>query len=172
MVLMHEIAYAVHGFLTVRRNSLRVPLEGSLTVLSDPESGLFTGDLALQPSTIRRSVLGAVIFDATVEVTAASPVFGGIDQERLVATATVDAVISDVHVAGRALAGGGSWRTAAHAIVPLQSRPGFDLERGGRLVGRYHRPPFTGYGRITPLINLLIAGPGNAAVIDLVPLTS
>lgn len=27
----------------------------------------------------------------------------------------------------------------------------------------------TGYGLITPLVNLLAAGPGNAAVIDLIP---
>ena len=37
---------------------------------------------------------------------------------------------------------------------------------------RYHRPPFTGCGWITPLVNLLVACPGNAAVIDLIPLTS
>ena len=45
-------------------------------------------------------------------------------------------------------------------------------ERGGRLAGRYHRPPFTGCGRITPLVNLLVSGPGNAAVIDLIPVPS
>jgi hypothetical protein len=173
MVLVHEIAYAVQGFLTVRRNSLRVRLDGSLALRADPESGLFTGDLVLHPSAVRRSVLGTAILDATVQVTAGSPVFGAIDRDnRLVATATVDAVISDVRAAGRTFALGGSCRTAAHAIVPLQSRPGFDLERGGRLVGRYHRPPFTGCGWITPLVNLLVAGPGNAAVIDLIPLTS
>jgi hypothetical protein len=53
--------------------------------------------------------------------------------------------------------------------VPLRSKPGFNLERGGRLVGRYHRPPFTGCGWITPIVNLLVAGPGNAVVIDLTP---
>jgi hypothetical protein len=54
--------------------------------------------------------------------------------------------------------------------VPLSgSKPGFNLERGGRLVGRYHRPPFTGCGWITPFVNLLVAGPGNAVVIDLIP---
>ena len=70
---------------------------------------------------------------------------------------------------------GGRWpgiscRTATHAVVPLRSKPGFDLERGGRLAGRYYRPPFTGGGRITPLVNLLAAGAGNAAVFDLIPL--
>jgi len=67
------------------------------------------------------------------------------------------------------LIGAGACRTATHAVVPLRSRPGFDLERGGRVVGRYHRPPFTGCGWITPVVNLLIAGPGNAVVIDLIP---
>ena len=170
---MREIAYAVRGFLTVRRDSLRVPLDGSLTVHPDPGSGLFTGDLVLRPSIIGRTVLGASLFGATVQITAGSPVIGGVDrQSRVFAAVTVDAVITAAHAAGRPLISGASCRTAAEAVVPLRSRPGFQLERGGRLAGRYHRPPFTGCGRITPLVNLLAAGPGNAAVIDLVPLPS
>jgi len=167
---MHEVAYAVRGFLTVRRNSVRVPLSGSLAVRADLESGLFTGDLDLRESTISRTVLGASLFSATVQIMAESPVIGRVDREgRLLATVTVDAVIAAAHAAGRALLSGGTCRTATHAIVPLRSRPGFDLERGGRLVGRYNRPPFTGCGWITPIVNVLAAGPGNAVVIDLLP---
>ena len=40
---MREIGYVVRGFLTVRRDSLRVPLRGALTVNADPDSGLFSG---------------------------------------------------------------------------------------------------------------------------------
>jgi len=172
-MFMHEIVYVVRGFLTVRKDSLRIPLSGSLAVHADLESGLFTGDLVLRQSTVSRRVLGASLFSATVQITAESPVTGGIDHEgRMCATVTVDAVIAAVHAARRMLIGSGSCRTAAHAIVPLRSKPGFNLEQGGRLVGRYHRPPFTGCGWVTPLVNLLVAGPGNAAVIDLIPLTS
>ncbi len=172
-MFMHEIAYAVRGFLTVRKDSLRIPLSGSLAIRADLDSDVFTGDLVLDQSAIRRTVLGASLFSATVQITAESPVTGGIDDEsRMYATVTVDAVIAAVHAAGRALISGDSCRTAAHAIVPLRSKPGLNLERGGRLAGRYHRPPFTGCGWITPLVNLLVAGPGNAAVIDLIPLTS
>lgn len=167
---MREIAYAVRGFLTIRRDSLRVPLSGSLTVRADPDSGLFSGDLTLHQATISRAVLGASLFSATVQIEAEPPVIGRVDPEgRMFAAVTVDAVIAAVHAAGRALISGDSCRTATHAVVPLHSKPGFDLERGGRLVGRYHRPPFTGCGWITPLVNLLIAGPGNAVVIDLIP---
>ena len=70
------------------------------------------------------------------------------------------------------LLSGCSCRTASQAVVPLRSRAGFDLERGGRLAGRYRRPPFTGCGWITPLVNLMVAGPGNVVVIDLSPVTS
>ena len=167
---MREIAYAVQGFLTVRRDSLRVPVSGSLAVQADPDSGLFTGDLVLDQSTISRIVLGASLYSATVQIVPDSPVIGRVDHEgQLFATVTVDAVIAAVHVAGRTLLGGASCRTATHAVVPLRSKPGFHLEQGGRLAGRYHRPPFTGCGWSTPLINLLVAGPGNAVVIDLVP---
>jgi hypothetical protein len=172
-MFMREIAYTVRGFLTVRSDSLRVPLSGSLAVRQDPESGLFTGNLVLHDSTISRTVLGARIFSATVQVTADSPVIGVVDSDsQMFATVTVNAVIDDGRAAGRTFMSGGSCRTSSHAVVPFRSRPGFDLSKGGRLVGRYHRPPFTGCGRITPLVNLLVAGPGNAAVIDLVPVAS
>ena len=165
---MHEIAYVVRGFLTVRKDSSRVPLSGSLAVRADLDSGLFTGDLVLRQSTINRTILGVSLFSATVQIIAESPVLGMVDREsRMIATVTVDAVIAAVHAAGRSLTS----HTATHAVVPLRSQPGFNLERGGRLVGRYYRPPFTGCGWITPLVNLLAAGPGNAAVIDLIPLT-
>jgi hypothetical protein len=172
-MFMREIGYEVRGFLTVRGDSLRVPLSGSLTVHADADSGLFSGDLALGPSSISRTVLGAGLLSATVRIEARSPVIGLLDRDGLLfATVTVDAVLAAVRVAGRTLVGGGSCRTAEQAVVPLRSRPGFDLERGGRLVGRYRRPPFTGCGWITPLVNLLVAGPGNAVAIDLIPLAS
>ena len=167
---MREIGYAVRGFLTVRRDSLRVLLSGSLTVNADPDSGLFSGDLALHPSTINRALLGTSLFSATVQIEAESPVIGRVDPAgRMFAAVTVEAVITDVHAARRALISDRSCRTATHAVVPLRSKPGFNLERGGRLIGRYRRPPFTGCGWITPVVNLLIAGPGNAVVIDLIP---
>jgi hypothetical protein len=170
---MRAFAYEVRGFLTVRKDSVRVPLSGALAVHADAGAGLFTGDLVLHQSAITRAVLGASLLSATVQITAESPVIGRVDEEgRLFATVLVDAVIVAVNAAGRRLISGGSCRTATCAVVPLHSRPGFKLEQGGRLVGRYHRPPFTGCGWITPFVNLLVAGPGNAAVIDLIPLPS
>lgn len=167
---MDQIAYAVRGFLTIRRRSLRAPLRGLLTVRVDPGSGSFTGDLDLDQSAISRTVLGARLFGATVQITAESPVTGLIDHEnRLSATVTVTAVIKALNACGRTLINGSSCRTATHAVVPLRSRPAFDLAQGGRLVGSYTRPPFTGCGWLTPVVNLLAAGPGNAVVIDLIP---
>ena len=166
---MDEFGYAVRGFLTIRGQSLRAPLRGSLVIRADNSSRSFTGDLALEQSAVSRTVLGARLMRATVQITAESPVDGKIDHEnRVSATVTVNAAITALRVCGRDLATGGC-HTATHAMVPLCSQPGFDLERGGRLAGHYSRPPFTGCGRITPLINLLAAGPGNAAVIDLIP---
>ncbi len=169
---MREITYAVRGFLTVRRDSLRVPLQGSLAIHADPDSGLFTGDLALRPATVSRTALGRTLLSATVQIAPDSPVIGRIgDQDQLFATVTVDAVITAVRVAGRTAGGRASCRTVTHAVVPLHSRPGFRLEQGGRLAARYQRPPFAGCGWLTPLINLTVAGPGNAVVIDLLPVT-
>jgi len=170
---MREIGYAVRGFLTVRRDSLRLPLTGSLTVRADPGSGAFTGDLVLRPSTVSRAFCGVTAFSAAVQIAPDSPVVGVADQEgRTFATVTVNAILADIRVAGRTLISGDSCRTATPAVVPLRSRDDFGLERGGRLAGRYHRPPFTGCGWITAFLNVLVAGPGNAVVIDLIPLPS
>ena len=79
---MREIAYQVRGFLTVRRDSLRVPLSGSLAVHADPDSGLFAGDLVLHRSAVGRTVLGASLFSATVQIVAESPVIGRVNHER------------------------------------------------------------------------------------------
>lgn len=172
-MFIREIAYGVRGFLTVRNDSLRVLLSGSLTIHADAHSGLFSGDFVLRQATVSRTVLGASLLSAAVRIEAESPVIGKVDQEgRMFAVVLVNAVISAVHAAGRRLISGGSCRTAMHAIVPLRSEPGFSFERGGRLAGRYQRPRFTGCGGITPLVNLSVAGPGNAVVIDLIPLTS
>lgn len=169
---MTDTEYEVRGFLTVRRDSLRVPLHGSLTVRAEPGTGHFTGNLVLRPATVSRRVLGVSLFGATVRIDAESPVAGRIDEHgQMSATVTVDAALTAVRLAGWTLTGGGSCRTATHAVVPLRSRPGFAMANGGRLAGRYQRPPFTGCGWLTPVINLLVAGPGNAAVIDLIPST-
>ena len=147
-----------------------MPLRGSLTVRADSGSGQFTGNLVLRPAAIGRRILGVRLFGATVRIEAEAPVAGRIDEQgRMFATVTVDAVLTAARLAGWTLIDGGSCRTATRAVVPLHSRPGFDMARGGRLAGRYQRPPFTGCGWLTPVINRLVAGPGNAAVIDLIP---
>ena len=137
---MQEIAYSVRGFLTVRGSLLRVALRGSLALRVDRDSGLFTGDLVLDESAVSRAVLGVGLLQANVKITPKSPVIGGFDHEGgILATVTVEAVITAARAAGRALLSGRSCRTATAAVVPLRSRPGFDLERGGRL-GAHLRP--------------------------------
>jgi hypothetical protein len=166
---MDEFGYTVRGFLTIRGHSLRAPLRGSLVIRMDEGSRSFTGDLTLEQSAVSRTVLGARLMRATVQITAESPAVGQIDHEdRVSATVTVNAAITALRLCGRNVATG-DCRTATHAVVPLCSQPGFDMRRGGRLAGRYSRPPFTGCGRITPVVNLLAAGPGNSVVIDLIP---
>lgn len=167
---MRDIEYGVTGFLTVRRDSLRVPLRGALAIHAGPDPDQFTGDLVVDRANVDRTVLGASLLRADVQIEAGAQITGRVDDEgRMHVTVTVDAVLTTVQAAGYTLISGGSCRTAAHAVVPLRSQPGFDPERGGRVAGRYNRPPFTGCGRLTALVNLLVAGYGNVVVIDLTP---
>jgi hypothetical protein len=149
---MREIAYGVRGFLTVRRDALRVPLSGSLTLHADMDSGLFTGDLVLNQANISRTVLGARLFSAAVQIEAESPVIGKVDQEgQMFATVMVDAVIAAVHAAGRTLISGGSCRTTTQAVVPLRSKPGFDLEREAAWPADASGRRLPGVGGLLPL---------------------
>ena len=133
---MREITYEVRGFLTVRRDSWRVPLSGSLTVHAEPGPGPFTGDLVLRPSSISRGILGVRIVRATVQIVPGSAVTGRIGPDgQLSATVTVDATITSARAAGWSLTSGDACRTATRAVVPLRSRPGFRLDQGGRLAG-------------------------------------
>jgi 3-Oxoacyl-[acyl-carrier-protein (ACP)] synthase III C terminal/MerR family regulatory protein len=130
-IAMPGLAFAVRGFLTVRRSSLRIPLRGSLTLRADPGSGVFSGDLTLAPSAVSRTLLGARVLVITVQITAESPVAGHVDADgRLIAAVAVNAVIGTLRLCGRTVLSGGGCRTAEHAIVPLCSRPGFDLAKG------------------------------------------
>jgi hypothetical protein len=93
--MVGDIEYGIRGFLTVRRDSLRVPLRGSLTVRVVPGSGHFTRNLVLRPAAVGRRVLGVSLFGATVRIEAESPVTGRIDEQgQMSATVTVDAVLT------------------------------------------------------------------------------
>ena len=169
--LMDEIAYDVRGFITLRRDSERLPLgdrwrsgrigtrafsPGISSSASPPSGGRCSGPGSSASPSRSWPLLPS---------SAGSTGKAGWSRRRWWTRSS-----PDIRAAGRSLASGGSCRTATQAVVPLHSKPGFDLERGGRLAGRYYRPPFTGCGPVTPLVNLLAAGPGNAAVFDLVPL--
>lgn len=168
-----DIAYDARGFLTVRGSRVRVPVSGEFRVRADPGPGSFTGYLALDPASAERGLLGVRVLRAAVRIVTVAPVAGAVDSAgRMSATVTVDAVLETIRVLGWTVLRGGSCRTAAHAVVPLRSEPGFSMERGGRVTGVYERPPFTGCAWLTPLVNLLAAGPGNTVVIDLVPRAS
>ena len=124
---MREIAYAVQGFLTVRRDSLRVPLRGTLTLGFDQEPGPVTGDLALDESAMTRTVFGITLLKTGVQIIPESGIAGRFDQNgQLSATVTVNAVLTAVHAAGRRLLTGRTCRTARSCVVPLRSRPGED----------------------------------------------
>lgn len=165
-----EISYAVRGYLAVRRSSLLVPLAGSLVLRVDTARPMLTGDLRLAESAIRRTVFGSRLLHATIRITPRSRVLGGFSRDgEMLAAVTVDAAITSARLAGRPVLRGCVCRTASQAVVTLLSGPGFDLDRGGYLTGGYRRPPFTGCGALTPVINLLTGRAGIIAVVNLIP---
>jgi hypothetical protein len=54
--------------------------------------------------------------------------------------------------------------------VSLSSGPGFTVNGGGPLSGSYTFPPMHGCGLLTPVLNMLIPGPGNTFNLTLGPL--
>jgi hypothetical protein len=170
---MEELAFALSGVLTLRRSARRVPVRGSLRIRVDLFTGLFLADLDLEPASTELRLPGLGRVAADVRIAAVEPAAGRLDdEERVAVTVAVHADITALRAGGRDLLRGRTLRTASPALVPLRSAPGFDLRRGGRLDGTYYRPRFTGGGALLPLVNAVLAGPGNGIAVDLAPLTS
>lgn len=135
---------------------------GTLTSTADLTTGTLTGSISLPPATGSFTELGL-----RVTVTAAfiqvGQTTGTIDLNtgEVVATSRIILKITDMKVAGLDVPVGPFCQTAVPASITVTSDPSFLLLTGGPVSGTYTIPPFVNCLLETPVIDLVIPGPGN-----------
>ena len=91
------------------------------------------------------------------------------DTESVDAIHAVEGTSTKLKVAGLNVPIGSSCQSSPFS-VSLSSGPGFTVSGGGPLSGSYTIPPLHGCGLTTPVLNLLIPGPGKTFNLTLGPL--
>ena len=167
------IQYDASGttYIAKTKSTLELPAT-TLTTKLDIDTFNFTGSLPLKPTKASFKVIGFVPVSATVSFIPVGEVKGNIALDESIAavksTATYTVKLTDVKVAGIGANVGAKCQTAAPVVINADTRPGegFDLEKGGTLVGTYTIGKFANCGFTTDIINALIPGPGNTTTIN------
>jgi len=157
--------YAVSGTTHIAKPDADLELgpgQFDMDTLAGPDT--FSGTITLPPAKVTRSVPGVGEVSGTVTLgpgKAGGSVAGGFS-----GSATWPVRLSDVRVNGAPYDVGDACRTAEPVRTELASDD-FAAGRGGRLTSTYVLGAFTGCGSATPVMNTVIAGPGNTLVLDL-----
>ena len=167
------IRYNASGttYIAKTKSTLELPAT-KLTTKLNINTFDFTGSLPLKPTRASFKVIGFVPVEATVSFVPAGKVQGHISLDESIAsvksTASYTVKLSDVKVAGIGTNVGDKCQTAEPVVMGADTRPGegFDLQKGGTLVGTYTIGKFADCGLTTGIINLLIPGPDNTAEIN------
>jgi hypothetical protein len=166
------VAYDVSGTSTVAKTNSTIDLGPATLTTGLDAQGNFTGSLPLPPTTTSFKALGLLPTTATVTFVPAGPVTGALSARpnvMITSTATYYLRLSNVAVAGLPAFVGDHCQTTQPVTIPANTPDGqtFDITTGGTVTGTYTIGEFGDCGLITPLINLLVPGPGNTATLQL-----
>jgi hypothetical protein len=144
---------------------------GTLTSTIDLTTDGVSSTMSLPPTTASFKEFGFIPVSATTEFVQDGPQTGTVNLSGgTITTTSQDTLkITNISVGGISIPLGNSCQTKTPASITLASQAGFSLTGGGELAGSYTIPKFAHCGLATPLINLIIAGPGNTLTIDLGP---
>jgi hypothetical protein len=164
-------SYAISGAATLKTLTKgNIPLVGSIDAKLTLDTGAFTGDLALNPATVKLTTLGFLPIVAKVSIVPAAPVTGTLTAGKLKALAPVHIKLPSVTVLGLQLAGGTNCGASQVSNIALTSTDAFfNPLSGGTLAGTFSISNLTGCGALQGLISPLTAGAGNAIVLKLIP---
>jgi hypothetical protein len=166
------VAYDASGTSTVAKTNSTVQLGPATLTTGLDAQGNFTGSLPLPPTTTSFNALGLLPTKATITFIPAGPLTGALSAHpnvMITSTATYYLQLSDVTVAGLPAFVGDHCQTSQPVSIPANTPAGqtFNLTTGGTLTGTYTIGEFDDCGLITPLINLLVPGPGNTVSLQL-----
>lgn len=136
---------------------------GTLTATADLTTGTLTGSITLPPATGSFTELGLVPVTVTTEFIQDGQTTGTINLNtgEVVATSQITLKITDMKVAGLDVPVGHDCESAHPATITVTSGASFSLLGGGPVSGTYTIPPFVNCFLETPVIDLVIPGPGN-----------
>jgi hypothetical protein len=166
------VAYDVSGSSTVAKTNSTVTLGPTTLTTGLDAQGNFTGTLPLPPTTTSFRALGLLPVTATITFVPAGPVTGNLSAHPtpvITSTAAYYLRLSHVTVGGLPAIVGDRCQTRDPVTIPANTPAGqsFDITNGGTVTGTYTIGLFDDCGLNTPLINLLVPGPGNTATMQL-----
>lgn len=137
----------------------------------DLDAKTLTGSVELAPLTARLNLAHLIGVTSTVRVVPTGPLTGTIDlaASRLTTTTTFTLQVTDVHLDAAPainLVTPGC-RTRTPTTLTLQNTSPVDIFQPITTQGTYTIPPFTRCGVLTPLLSLLLSGPGNTMTLVL-----
>jgi hypothetical protein len=165
-----KVGYPVHGSTFLKAANATVPLgPGTLRSKVDLNTGALTASLNLPPATGSFKEFGLIPVTATVAFIQDGPTTGTVNLNTgaVSTTSTITLQITSLSVGGLPVPVGPSCESATPASVSLASQPGFSIVKGGTVSGTYTVPPFAGCGLTTPVLNLIVTGPGNTISLTL-----
>jgi hypothetical protein len=155
--------YALTGSTFIKKLNTTVDLgAGTLAATVDLDTGAVSSTLTLPPATVSMKELGVIPVSATAALVQNGPATGSanLTTNTITSSASVIFKITKLKVAGLSVPIGSNCESSPFS-VSLSSGPGFTVSGGGPLSGSYTIPPLHGCGLTTPVLNLLIPGPGN-----------
>lgn len=167
-----KFAYHVTGTSMVKKTNSTVKLGPATLHLRLRGNGSFTGSLKLPPAQTSFKALGLLPVTATATFIQVGKLTGRLRtvKGRVHVTSVAHDILrlSDVKVADIPQNVGDKCQTKQPIALSVKNTKPFDLTKGGFLHGTFTIPSFADCGLLnTPLINLLVPGPGNTVSLHL-----
>jgi hypothetical protein len=164
-------SYPVNGSTQIAATNSSLTLgPGTLSTSVDLTTDAVTsGTITLPPATGSFTELGIIPVTVTTAFSQVGQLTGTVNANTGAVTATSDVTlqITDLKVAGIDVPVGPSCQTAQPASITITSGTGFSVFSGGPVSGTYTIPKFQNCLLETPIINLVIPGPGNTISLTL-----
>jgi hypothetical protein len=165
------INWTVNASTHLKKLNLDVTVpQGKFVGSIDLLTGNLTGDLTLPPAQTTISVLGLPAVTATFVISEAGPITGHVNLQTLQVTSTAS---FNIRISRATLLGlpinlvGSSCRTSQPVTVTMAGKA--SLSGSSTFSSTYTIPPLQTCGLATPVLNLLVPGPGNTFTATFAP---
>ena len=136
---------------------------GTFDGLINLDTGAITGNINLPPATSQIKVFGIPLASATFAMQPTGPITGHVDLSTFAVTVnssfTFAITKASPSFAPKLNLVGNTCRGSKPVTVNLSGN--VDLANGSTFTSTYTVPKFTGCGLLTPILNLIVPGPGN-----------